>query len=105
MIDRAFTIAGSGTVVTGTLVDGSLMAGQEVEILPSGLKARLRGLQTHKTRIDMANPGSRVAANLTGVATSQLERGDVLTKPGWLFLFRRSLTTIHLPVTGMSSPF
>jgi selenocysteine-specific elongation factor len=90
MIDRAFTIVGSGTVVTGTLVDGSLMAGQEVEILPSGLKARLRGLQTHKTRIDMANPGSRVAANLTGVATSQLERGDVLTKPGWLMPTTRS---------------
>jgi len=84
MIDRAFTIAGSGTVVTGTLVDGSLTVGHEVEILPSGLKARLRGLQTHKTRIDTANPGSRVAANLTGVATTQLERGDVLTAPGWL---------------------
>jgi len=84
MIDRVFTITGSGTVVTGTLIDGSLTAPQEVEILPSGLKARLRGLQTHKTRIDTANPGSRVAANLTGVATSQLERGEVLTKPGWL---------------------
>jgi selenocysteine-specific elongation factor len=84
MIDRSFTIAGSGTVVTGTLVDGSLETGQEVEILPSRLKARLRGLQTHKSHIDVASPGSRVAANLSGVATSQLERGYVLTKPGWL---------------------
>ncbi len=84
MIDRVFTIAGSGTVVTGTLVDGSLSVGQEVEVVPSGLKARLRGLQTHKTRIDTASPGSRVAANVTGVAISQLERGDVLTYPGWL---------------------
>ena len=84
MIDRAFTISGSGTVVTGTLIDGSLSVGQEVEVLPVGLKARLRGLQTHKARIDVANPGSRVAANLTGVATSQLERGYVLTSPGWL---------------------
>jgi len=84
MIDRAFTIAGSGTVVTGTLVDGSLESGQEVEILPPGLKTRLRGLQTHKTHIDAAKPGSRVAANLSGAATSQLERGQVLTKPGWL---------------------
>jgi selenocysteine-specific elongation factor len=48
------------------------------------LKARLRGLQTHKTKVDVARPGSRVAANLVGVAISQLERGDVLTKPGWL---------------------
>ncbi len=84
IIDRAFTIAGSGTVVTGTLVDGSLSVGQEVEMVPSGLKARLRGLQTHKARIDVAKPGSRVAANLAGVAISQLERGDVLTSPGWL---------------------
>ncbi|MFC2050380.1 selenocysteine-specific translation elongation factor [Chloroflexota bacterium] len=84
LIDRAFTIAGSGTVITGTLVDGSLSAGQEVEVVPSGLKARLRGLQTHKTRVDVAKPGSRVAANLAGVAVSKLERGDVLTSPGWL---------------------
>ena len=84
MIDRAFTISGSGTVVTGTLIDGSLSVGQEIEVLPSGLKTRLRGLQTHKARIDVANPGSRVAANLTGVATSKLERGYVLTSPGWL---------------------
>jgi selenocysteine-specific elongation factor len=84
MIDRAFTIAGSGTVVTGTLVDGTLSVGQEMEVLPSRLKARLRGLQTHKTRIDTASPGSRVAVNLAGVATSHLERGDVLTQPGWL---------------------
>ena len=84
LIDRAFTIAGSGTVVTGTLIDGSLSVGQEVEVIPSGLKARLRGLQTHKTRIDAAKPGSRVAANLAGVAVSKLERGDVLTSPGWL---------------------
>jgi selenocysteine-specific elongation factor len=84
LIDRAFTIAGSGTVVTGTLIDGSLSVGQEVEVVPSGLKARLRGLQTHKARIDVAKPGSRVAANLVGVAVPQLERGDVLTSPGWL---------------------
>jgi selenocysteine-specific elongation factor len=84
LIDRAFTIAGSGTVVTGTLIDGSLSVGQEVEVVPSGLKARLRGLQTHKARIDVAKPGSRVAANLAGVAVSQLKRGDVLTSPGWL---------------------
>ena len=84
MIDRAFTISGSGTVVTGTLVDGSLSVGQEVEVVPSSLRARLRGLQTHKARIGAASQGSRVAANLTGVAKSQLERGYVLTYPGWL---------------------
>jgi len=83
-IDRVFTIAGSGTVVTGTLLDGSLTVGQEVEIVPPHLTSRLRGLQSHKVRLNMATPGSRVAANLVGIATSQLQRGDVLTKPGWL---------------------
>lgn len=83
-IDRVFTITGSGTIVTGTLIDGSLSVGQEVEIVPAGLKSRLRGLQTHKARINTASPGSRVAANLVGITTSQLQRGDVLTKPAWL---------------------
>jgi selenocysteine-specific elongation factor len=83
-IDRVFTMAGSGTVVTGTLVDGTLSVGQEVEIVPAGLRSRLRGLQMHKSRINTASPGSRVAANLVGVNTSQLQRGDVVTRPGWL---------------------
>ncbi|MFC1911694.1 selenocysteine-specific translation elongation factor [Chloroflexota bacterium] len=83
-IDRVFTMSGSGTVVTGTLIDGSLSVGQEVEIVPSGLKSRLRGLQTHKARIETASPGSRVAANLVGITTAQLQRGDVITRPGWL---------------------
>ena len=83
-IDRVFTIAGSGTVVTGTLIDGSLSVGQEVEIVPAGIKSRLRGLQMHKARIEVAHPGSRIAANLVGVSTAQLQRGDVVVRPGWL---------------------
>jgi selenocysteine-specific elongation factor len=83
-IDRVFSIAGAGTVVTGTLIDGSLAVGQEVEIVPSGLKSRLRGLQTHRSQEQTASPGSRVAANLAGVTTAQVQRGEVLTRPGWL---------------------
>ncbi|MFN2227672.1 MAG: SelB C-terminal domain-containing protein, partial [Anaerolineae bacterium] len=83
-IDRVFTIAGFGTVVTGTLSDGTLAGGQEVEIQPSGLKARIRGLQTHHQKIEKAVPGSRVAVNLTGVSTDEIERGQVVTSPGWL---------------------
>jgi selenocysteine-specific elongation factor len=83
-IDRVFTIAGFGTVVTGTLIDGQLAVGQEVEISPHGLRSRLRGLQTHKTKVETVGPGRRVAANLSGLATAQVERGDVLTTPGWL---------------------
>ncbi len=95
-IDRIFTMAGSGTVVTGTLIDGALSVGQEVEIVPSGLKSRLRGLQTHKSKIDTATPGSRVAANLVGVNTSQLQRGDVVTRPGWLKSTRMVTVKLHL---------
>jgi selenocysteine-specific elongation factor len=83
-IDRVFTIAGSGTIVTGTLIDGSLSVGQEIEIVPPGLTSRLRGLQTHKTKLTTVTPGSRVAANVVGIATTDIKRGDVLTKRGWL---------------------
>ncbi len=83
-IDRIFTISGFGTVVTGTLIDGSISVGQEIEVAPSGLKARIRGLESHKKKVEKAVPGSRVAVNLSGVATEQLERGQVVTTPGWL---------------------
>ena len=83
-VDRVFSIAGFGTVVTGTLTDGALTVGQEVEIQPQGLKARVRGLQTHKQKIERAVPGSRVAVNLSGVRKEELLRGNVITTPGWL---------------------
>ena len=83
-IDRVFTVAGFGTVVTGTLADGTLRTGQEVEIVPSGRRARIRGLQTHKTKIDEAVPGSRVAVNLTGVDRDEVLVGQVITVPGWM---------------------
>jgi selenocysteine-specific elongation factor len=83
-IDRVFTLSGFGTVVTGTLTDGTLALGQTVEIQPSGLTTRIRGLQTHKQKIERASPGSRVAVNLTGLAKDDLARGQVVTAPGWL---------------------
>jgi selenocysteine-specific elongation factor len=81
-IDRVFTIRGSGTVVTGTLTGGDLEKGAEVEVLPTGHRARIRGLQTHHRAIDRARPVSRVAVNLAGTAKEDLERGDVLVLPG-----------------------
>ena len=81
-IDRVFTIKGAGTVVTGTLTGGPLSVGQEAVVLPSGHRARIRGLQTHKRSIDTARPVSRVAVNLAGTAKTDLLRGDVLTVPG-----------------------
>jgi selenocysteine-specific elongation factor len=83
-IDRIFSISGAGTVVTGTLIEGQLMAGEEVQISPTGLKARIRGLQTHKKQLQKASPGSRVAVNLAGIAAAQLQRGNVITRPGWM---------------------
>jgi len=81
-LDRAFTIRGAGTVVTGTLTGGPLSVGQEAEVLPSGHRARIRGLQTHKRSLETAVPVSRVAVNLAGTAKTELERGDVLALPG-----------------------
>jgi selenocysteine-specific elongation factor len=83
-VDRSFTISGFGTVVTGTLIDGTLDVGGEVELVVSGSRSRIRGLQSHKTRSERALPGSRVAVNLSGVAHDAIQRGDVLTTPGWL---------------------
>ncbi len=83
-IDRAFTIAGFGTVVTGTLLDGSLQEGQEVEVLPPGLRSRIRGLQAHRQKVQKAPPGRRTAVNLSGLSVEELERGMVVTTPGWL---------------------
>jgi len=81
-IDRAFTVAGFGTVVTGTLSDGTFRSGEEVEILPGGLRARIRGMQTHRRSVELGLPGSRLAINLTGVHPDQLIRGMVVTRPG-----------------------
>ncbi|HVB26142.1 MAG TPA: selenocysteine-specific translation elongation factor [Ktedonobacteraceae bacterium] len=83
-IDRVFTMTGFGTVVTGTLLDGTFKVGQEVEILPQGLRSRIRSLQTHRTSVQVAQPGSRVAINLPNIARSDLERGNVVTLPGQL---------------------
>ena len=83
-VDRVFSAAGFGTVVTGTLIDGSLSIGDDVEILPRGLSARVRGLQTHKAKVERAVPGSRVAINLSGVELADVQRGDVVASPGWL---------------------
>ncbi|HEY7295053.1 MAG TPA: selenocysteine-specific translation elongation factor, partial [Dehalococcoidia bacterium] len=74
-IDRVFTVSGFGTVVTGTLIDGVLRAGQEVVVEPGGLRSRVRGLQSHKHRVERSQPGSRTAVNLGNLSTDSLHRG------------------------------
>jgi selenocysteine-specific elongation factor len=95
-IDRVFTMSGFGTVVTGTLVDGRLSVGEELEAVPAGRAVRVRGLQQHNRKVDTASPGSRVAANLTGAEKSDLERGVVLARPKSLSATRRVDVTVRV---------
>jgi selenocysteine-specific elongation factor len=81
-VDRSFTIAGAGTVVTGTLTGGRLRTNDEVGIVPTGARARIRTLQTHHRAVQEARPGSRVAANLVGLERTDIVRGDALVLPG-----------------------
>lgn len=77
-VDRVFTMKGSGVVVTGTLVNGSLSVGDDVFISPGGQTAHIRSIESYKQQVSRAQPGSRVALNLTGVKKSGLERGDIV---------------------------
>ncbi len=88
-IDRVFSMSGFGTVVTGTLSDGHLAIGDEVEILPGGSKGRIRGLQTHKKKEEKALPGSRTAVNISGVDMGSIRRGEVVTHPNQYQATRR----------------
>ena len=83
-VDRVFSLTGFGTIVTGTLLDGSFKIGQEVEVLPHGLRTRVRTLQTHQHSVEVAQPGSRVAINLANISRTDLARGDVVALPGQL---------------------
>ncbi len=80
-IDRAFTIPGAGTVVTGTLWSGSIVRGDRLMILPSGRRARVRGVHVHDHPRERAHAGQRVAVNLAGVGLTEVARGDVLADP------------------------
>ena len=98
-IDRAFTIQGFGAVVTGTLLDGSLEVGQEIEVQPGGLRGRIRGLQRHGGKVERLAPGTRAAVNVSGIRTEQLRRGMVLAardvlKPAYALDVRLKATDI-----------
>jgi selenocysteine-specific elongation factor len=80
-VDRAFALPGFGPIVTGTLETGALHAGEEVSILPGGLRARIRGLERHGERLERVEPGGRTAVNLAGVERAQLGRGMALVAP------------------------
>ncbi|MCW5934660.1 MAG: selenocysteine-specific translation elongation factor [Fimbriimonadia bacterium] len=100
-IDRVFTMTGFGTVVTGTLISGSLSVGQEVELLPKGLPARVRGLQAHNEPAQTVRAGQRTAVNLSGIEKERVERGDVLVQPGAyhaVVRFNAQITLLKQPI-------
>jgi len=81
-IDRVFTLKGLGTVVTGTALSGTISLDMPVEILPSGITSKVRGLQSHGQSVDTAFAGRRIGINLQGVDRESLKRGDVVVPPG-----------------------
>lgn len=83
-IDRAFTVAGSGTVVTGTVIAGSAAVGDMLTVAPCGHEVRVRGMQSAGDRVEAVGPGSRCALNLAGIEHGELHRGDWLIAPAHL---------------------
>jgi selenocysteine-specific elongation factor len=86
-VDRVFTVAGFGTVVTGTLLAGEIKLGDELELLPSKIPGRVRGIQAHGAKTDVGQAGQRLAVNLQGIDLDQAHRGDVVVPTG---IFRTS---------------
>jgi selenocysteine-specific elongation factor len=81
-VDRVFTLKGFGTVITGTALSGRVSVEDQIEIVPSNIRTKVRGLQSHGKAIDTAFAGQRVAINLQGVEKEDLRRGDVVVVPG-----------------------
>ena len=83
-IDRVFSMKGFGTVIAGTVQSGSLASDSETELLPAGTPLRIRSMQTHNDSVDRAVKGQRVALNVSNVKTTDIQRGDELSSPGYL---------------------
>jgi selenocysteine-specific elongation factor len=81
-IDRSFTMKGFGTVVTGTLISGTMKPEQEVEVYPTGRRLRVRGVQVYGEPAEQAQGGERTALNLPGIEQGEIDRGMVLSEPG-----------------------
>ncbi len=95
-IDRHFTISGFGTVVTGTLLSGTIKVGDTVEVMPPGESVRVREVQVHGVKSDIARAGQRVALNLAGLERSNLTRGAVVATPGFFTMTERFDARINL---------
>jgi selenocysteine-specific elongation factor len=103
-VDRVFTIAGAGTVVTGTLWSGSVRRDDPVEVLPSGKAGRVRGVQVHSHTVEKATAGQRVAINVAGLDKDEIARGDILAAPGTLSTTDR-FDALFTYLPGNDKPF
>lgn len=95
-IDRAFSVRGFGTVVTGTLISGAIAVEMALDVQPAGHPVKVRGLHVHGESTDRAHSGQRVAVNVSGLDVGDLSRGDVLVQPGGLESTRRLDATLML---------
>jgi selenocysteine-specific elongation factor len=100
-VDRAFSIKGFGTVVTGTLISGELAVGDQIEVLPGGIQTRVRNVQVHGHDTERAAAGQRTAINLQGLNVEQVERGSVLAPAGRLR--QTSMIDVRLEVLPSAS--
>lgn len=100
-VDRVFSVTGSGTVVTGSLTAGTLATGDEVEVMPGGLGASVRGLHRHDAPVDSADAGTRLAINLAGIDRARLDRGMLVATPGTAWDAERLLVAVR-PVANRS---
>ena len=94
-VDRVFIMKGFGTVITGTLISGAFHTGDEIEILPTGLRAKIRGLQVHNQLVNQAQAGMRSALNFSGIEKASIKRGDVVTIPELLLPTSRLDVELH----------
>jgi selenocysteine-specific elongation factor len=95
-VDRSFVLHGFGTVVTGTLVSGTLHEGDEVAIMPGGKRGRIRGLQVHHQEVKEVQAGRRAAVNIQGLDCAEVPRGATVTHPGMLPVSRRIWARLQL---------
>jgi selenocysteine-specific elongation factor len=102
-IDRAFTIGGAGTVVTGTLLEGRIAVGDTLVVLPQNIPVRVRGLQSHERSVDIALPGTRTAVNVVGIDRDEAERGSMLGRPEDWRISRRFTVALRT-VRGLGEP-
>jgi len=101
-VDRVFTMKGFGTVVTGTVLSGAIKVGDDVEIMPTGQRAKIRGIQSHNSPVDSISGSHRAALNLAGVTRSEVDRGMLVVTPG---TFRKTkLLTVFLEALPDAPP-